>query len=234
VSNVLGTVNPVREIAAAAHRAGARVLVDGAQGVPHLPVRVDDLDCDFLAFSAHKMCGPTGVGILYGRPDALAETEPLLHGGEMIARVEFDRATWAEVPRRFEGGTPNIAGVIGFGWALAYLGALGMERVRRRDAELTGYALERLRGVPGLRVVGEAPERGALVSFDVAGVHPHDLAQFLDREGIAIRSGHMCAQPLLRKLGFPALNRASFYFYNLEREIDALAEAIGAARRYFA
>ena len=233
VSNVLGTVNPVADLAAAAHAVGARVLVDAAQSVPHRPVDVAALGADFLAFSGHKMCGPMGIGVLYGRPDALEETDPLLGGGEMISRVEWESAAWAEVPQRFEAGTPNVSGVFGLGAAIEYIEALGREAAMRHEAALTARALEALGRVPGVTVHGRAPERGPIVSFELAGVHPHDAAQFLDASGIAIRAGHLCAQPLLRARGVPALNRASFCFYNTAAEVDALAAALEEARTYF-
>ncbi len=234
VSNVLGTVNPVRTVADAAHAAGAVVLVDGAQGVPHLPVDVRAMGCDFFAFSAHKMCGPTGVGVLYGRPDLLEATEPLLLGGEMIRRVEWRTSTWTDVPHRFEAGTPHVAGVVGFGAALEYLRAAGMDRLAARERELTAYALGVLDTVKGLRLLGRAPERAGVFSFDLEGVHPHDLAQFLDHEGIAVRAGHLCAQPLLGRFGLRAATRASLYLYNTGKDIDRLAEGLAGAAAYFA
>jgi cysteine desulfurase / selenocysteine lyase len=233
VSNALGTVNPVREIAEAARAAGARVLVDGAQSIPHQPVDVRELGCDFLAFSAHKMCGPTGVGVLYGRADLLEEMDPYQGGGEMISRVEWDSATWADIPHKFEAGTPNIAGVFGFGAALQYWEAMDRPGAAAWERELTEYGIAKLEEMDGVRLVGRPPERYGVLSFTVEGIHPHDLAQVLDREGIAIRAGHLCAQPLLRKFGLPAVNRASLYFYNLKREIDALTAAISTARSYF-
>ncbi len=233
VSNVLGTVNPAKEMTAAAHEAGAVVLVDAAQSVPHMAVNVMDLDCDFLAFSGHKMCAPTGIGALYGRESILSEMDPYMTGGEMISKVTLEGATWAELPHKFEAGTPNIAGSIGLGTAVDYLAGLGMDKIRKYEHELTAHAVEVLGRIKGLRIFGRAPERGGAVSFDVEGIHPHDLAQFTDQEGIAIRAGHMCAQPLMRKLGVPAVSRASFYFYNLKEEIDRLAAAIEKAKGYF-
>lgn len=233
MSNVLGTVNPVRDLAAAAHKAGALCLVDGAQSVAHMPVSVRDLGCDFLAFSGHKMCGPTGIGVLYGRAELLEAMDPFLGGGEMIDRVELETATWAEIPRKFEAGTPNISSAIGLGAAFDYLNRLGRDTLADYERGLTCRAVDTLRALPGVRVFGGAPARGGSVSFDVDGVHPHDVAQFLDGEGIAIRAGHLCCQPLMRRLGVPAVNRASFAFYNLEEEVDRLADAIGRARAYF-
>ena len=234
MSNVLGTVNPVSEIIAAAHAAGARVLLDGAQSVPHLPVDVQQLGCDFLAFSGHKMCGPTGIGVLYGREEALASMDPFLGGGEMISKVFDDHATWADLPQKFEAGTPDISGAIGLGVAVDYLSGLGMEAVHACEGALTAYALARLAEVPGLSIHGQAAQRGGAISFELEGVHPHDVAHFADRDGIAIRAGHMCAQPLLRRRGVGALSRASLYFYNTRAEIDALAGNLIRTREYFA
>jgi cysteine desulfurase/selenocysteine lyase len=233
MSNVLGTVNPVRDLAAAAHRAGALFLVDGAQSVAHLPVSVRDIGCDFLAFSGHKMCGPTGIGVLYARADLLEAMDPFLGGGEMIDRVGLEESTWAEIPHKFEAGTPNISSAIGLGAAFDYLNRLGRDTLADYERGLTRRAVDALRALPCVRVFGDAPERGGAVSFGVDGVHPHDLAQFLDGEGIAIRAGHLCCQPLMRRLGVPAVNRASLAFYNLEEEVDRLADAIGRARAYF-
>lgn len=233
VSNVLGTVNPVKEMTAAAHKVGAIVLVDAAQSVPHMPTNVVDIDCDFLAFSGHKMCGPTGIGILYGRESLLNNMDPYMVGGEMINKVTQKGATWAELPHKFEAGTPNIAGAIGLGTAVDYLSGLGMDKIETYERELTKYTVDTLNRISGLILFGRAPERGGAISFKVEGIHPHDLAQFTDQEGIAIRAGHMCAQPLMQKLGVPAVSRASLYFYNLEEEIDGLAVAIEKAKEYF-
>ncbi|MBN1268802.1 MAG: cysteine desulfurase [Kiritimatiellae bacterium] len=233
MSNVLGTVNPVAEIAAAAHAAGAKVLVDAAQSVPHMPVDVRKLDCDFLAFSGHKMLAPMGSGVLWGREEMLEEMPPARTGGEMISEVHFLRATWAPLPHKHEAGTPNVAGAIGLGEAVRYLENLGMKAVWAHEVALTRYALERLAEVPGLRVFGKAPERGGIISFDVEGVHPHDLAQFADQDGVALRTGHHCAQPLLRKFGVGALTRASFYVYNDRDDVDQLVDSIRKARKFF-
>jgi len=233
VSNVLGTINPIKEMIAEAHGIGALALVDGAQSVPHMTVDVRDLDCDFLAFSGHKMLGPTGIGVLYGKEQHLEAMDPFMGGGEMINQVFLDRATWADIPQKFEAGTPHISGAVGLGAAIDYLTALGLENIERYESELTRHAVARLESTPGVRIFGRAPERGGVISFEVAGVHPHDLAQFVDREGVAIRAGHLCAQPLMRKLGVPAVNRASLYFYNLPEEVDLLAESIVKARGYF-
>jgi cysteine desulfurase/selenocysteine lyase len=235
MSNVLGTINPVKELARLAHRAGAVMLVDGAQSVPHMAVDVQDLDCDFLAFSAHKMLGPTGVGVLYGKRDLLDAMDPFLGGGEMISRVTYESSTYADLPHKFEAGTPNIADVIAFAPAIDYLETLGMDAVREHERELTQYAIDALRAVEGVTVYGplDATERGGAVAFNYGDVHPHDLSQVLDAEGIAIRAGHHCAQPLMRELGVVATARASFYLYNRSDEVDALVDALGAADRIF-
>jgi cysteine desulfurase / selenocysteine lyase len=235
MSNVLGTINPIRELAQVAHRAGALLLVDGAQSVPHMPVDVRDLDCDFLAFSAHKMLGPTGVGVLYGKRDLLDAMDPFLGGGEMISRVTFESSTYADLPHKFEAGTPNIADVIAFAPAIDYLEALGMAAVREHEREITQYALDTLGAVEGVTLYGprDASERGGAVTFNYGDLHPHDLSQVLDAEGIAIRAGHHCAQPLMRELGVVATARASFYLYNRREEVDALVDALGAADRIF-
>jgi cysteine desulfurase / selenocysteine lyase len=232
-SNVLGTVNPVRALADAAHRAGALVLVDAAQSVPHRPVNVTELGADVVVFSSHKMCGPTGVGVLWAREDLLASMQPFMGGGEMISRVNDDYSTWADLPYKFEAGTPNIADVIAFGAAVDYVRGLGMEHIHAHDQALTRYAMERLSAIPDVRIFGNAPERGSAVSFEVKGIHPHDLSQYVDQRGIAIRAGHLCAQPLMRRLGVTAVARASFYLYNTPTEVDALAEAVERARGFF-
>lgn len=228
VSNVLGTVNPVAEIAAEAHRAGTRVVVDAAQSVPHLPVDVRELGADLVAFSGHKMLGPTGIGILWGRNDLLSELPPLLTGGEMVREVWLNWATWDSPPARFEGGTPPIAQAIGLGAAADYLRAIGMDEVRRHGEELTALALDGLLGRPYVTVYGprDPALRGALVSFSVAGIHPHDVATLLDQEGIAIRAGHHCAQPLHRRFGIPASCRASFYVYTTPDEVERFLAAL--------
>lgn len=235
MSNVLGTINPVKEIAAIAHRFGAVVLVDGAQSVPHMPVDVRDLDCDFLAFSSHKMLGPTGVGVLYGKRDVLNAMDPYMGGGEMIMRVTYESSTYAALPNKFEAGTPNIADVIAFGAALDYLEGIGMDAVRAHEMAITQHAIDTLRAVEGVTVYGpkDAREKGGAVAFNYGEVHPHDLSQVLDQQGIAIRAGHHCAQPLMRRLGCVATARASFYIYNREDEVDALVDGLGAADRIF-
>lgn len=235
VSNVLGTINPVREIAAAAHRVGALVLVDGAQSVPHMPVDVSKLDCDFLGFSGHKMLASTGIGVLYGKEEVLDEMEPFLGGGEMIGEVTLESATWRELPWKFEAGTPNIAGGIALAAACDYLDALGREEIYRHGVELADYALRRLQEIDGLTVYGPGPgvARGALVAFTMKAVHPHDVSTVLDQDGIAIRAGHHCAQPLHRWLNVPATARASFYIYNSRDEVDILVQSLNRTREYF-
>ena len=234
-SNSLGTINPVKELTEMAHAVGARVLIDGAQSVPHMPVNVAELDCDFLAFSGHKMLGPTGIGALYAKPEILEETEPFMRGGDMVLEVWNDRATWNDVPNKFEAGTPNIADAIAMGAAVDYLCNLGMDNVREHEKALTGYALERFREFEELDVLGppDVEQRGGVLSFDSGELHPHDLGTFLDRSGVAIRTGHHCTMPLMRSLGIVATARASFYLYNTEEEIDRLAESVRDALRYF-
>jgi cysteine desulfurase/selenocysteine lyase len=235
MSNVLGTINPVREIADLAHEAGALILVDGAQSVAHMPVDVRKLDCDFLAFSGHKMFGPTGVGVLYTRHEVLAGMAPFLTGGHMIGAVSLENVTWNELPWRFEAGTPDIADVIAFGAAVDYLQAVGMDAVRRHDVKLTSYALDVLGQIPNVTLYGppDAADRGAAVSFNVGSLHPHDVGTVLDSHGVAIRAGHHCAQPLMTRLGISATARASFHIYNRREEIDILAEGIREAARFF-
>ena len=235
VSNVLGTINPVREMAEAAHKTGALVLVDGSQSVPYMPVDFGAIGADFLVYSAHKMLGPTGVGVLAAKAEILEGMEPFLGGGDMIREVTTDGATWADLPNRFEAGTPNIAGVVAFGTALDYLSGLGMDRVREHEISITGYALERLRSLGGITVYGpsEAGKRGGVIAFNDSSIHPHDLAQFLDGNGVAIRAGHHCAQPLHRFLSIPASARASFNVYNGQADIDMLVDSLAEARRYF-
>lgn len=236
MSNVLGTINPVADIAEMAHAAGALTLIDGAQSAPHLPLDVRALGCDFFAFSAHKMLGPTGVGVLWTRPGLLESMDPFLGGGEMISIVRQEESTWAEVPHKFEAGTPNIADVIAFGAALDYLQDVGMLNVRRHEAHLAGYTIDALRSIEGLKVHGplDPARRGGAVSFSVPGVHPHDVSTIVDSYGVAIRAGHHCAQLLMRRLKVPATNRASLYIYNQESEIDALVDALHEATRIFA
>jgi len=235
VSNVLGTINPVAEIAARARAAGAVSLVDGAQAVPHMPVDVDALGADFYAWTGHKALGPTGVGVLHGRREMLERMEPFLTGGDMIASVDFQSATWNELPSKFEAGTPMVAEAVGLGVAVEYLSDLGMDRVRAHERALTAHMLERLAQVPGLRTVGpaDAERRGGLASFTIEGMHPHDIAELADRGGVCIRAGHHCAQPLMRCLRVGATARASVGVYSEDSDIDALVEALVAGRNVF-
>jgi cysteine desulfurase / selenocysteine lyase len=235
MSNVLGTQPPVKAMIAQAHAAGALVLLDGAQSVPHMRVDVRDLDCDFLAFSGHKMLGPTGIGVLWGRAELLEAMPPFMGGGDMIREVHLSGSTWNDLPWKFEAGTPAFVEAVGLGAAVDYLNALGMERVHAHERALAAYALRRLGDVPDLTIYGPpADRRGGVVSFTLADIHPHDLATLLDREGIAVRAGHHCAQPLMERYHLPATTRASFYVYTTGAEIDALAEALVRARDVFA
>ncbi|HEX7975822.1 MAG TPA: cysteine desulfurase [Anaerolineales bacterium] len=234
MSNVLGTITPAREIISLAHQAGALALVDGAQSVPHFPVNVRELDPDFLAFSAHKMCGPTGIGVLYGRKELLEAMPPFLGGGDMIQKVSLRSFTPNELPYKFEAGTPAIAEAVGLGAAVDYLSAIGMENIAAHEHGITEYALERLEEVPGVRVYGPPSEhKGGVVSFTLPGVHPHDISQVLDSQGIAIRAGHHCAQPLHEKFNLPATARASFYLYNTPEEVDRLALGLYKVKEIF-
>ena len=235
VSNSLGTVVPVKELAGMARSVGAAVLVDGAQSVPHQPVDVQDIDCDFLALSGHKMMAPTGIGALYARREVLEQMEPFLHGGEMVLEVSYEDASWNELPMRFEAGTPNIADAIALGAAVDYLTALGMENVREHEKQLTAYALDAFRELEEIDLFGpmDVDRRGGILSFYSSDVHPHDLGTFLDQEGVAIRTGHHCTMPLMGALGVPATARASLYVYNTEQEVDALVDALKRALRYF-
>ncbi len=233
ISNSLGVINPVREIAALAHEAGAFCLVDGAQAAPHLALDMGALGCDFYAFSGHKMCGPTGIGVLWARRAILEEMPPYQGGGEMIASVTLAGSTWAAVPHKFEAGTPNIAGAVGLGAAIRYLNAIGLDAIRRYETELLGYALERLGEIEGLRIYGPTDERVGVLSFTYLDVHAHDLATILDQRGIAIRAGHHCNQPLMEHLGVDATARASLYLYSTFQEVDALCEALHLAGEIF-
>ncbi|MDQ4083487.1 MAG: cysteine desulfurase [Actinomycetota bacterium] len=232
-SNVLGTINPIEELAELAHGVGALMLVDGAQSAPHMPVDVGASGCDFFACSGHKMLGPTGVGVLWGKPEVLEEMDPFLGGGEMIREVHLDHATWNDLPYKFEAGTMNIAQAIGLGAAIDYLNDVGMENIREHERRLGEYAYDKIREVEGGTVYGPEEGRTGLVSFSLPDVHPHDLSQILDEAGIAIRSGNHCAQPLMRRLGVAATSRASFYLYNTEEEVDALVGALKRAREFF-
>jgi cysteine desulfurase/selenocysteine lyase len=234
MSNVFGTINPIKKIITMAHDRGVPVLLDSAQSVPHFPSDVQYLNCDFLAFSGHKMCGPTGIGILYAKCRILENMNPYQGGGEMISSVWLDNATWNEIPHKFEAGTPNVAGAIGLGAAIDYLSNAGMVPIALYEQDLTTYTLEKLSTIKGMRIYGRAPERGGVISFNLGEIHPHDLAHFLDRKGIAIRAGHHCAQPAMRKLNIAATSRVSLYFYNTKEEIDILAERLEEANEFFA
>jgi cysteine desulfurase/selenocysteine lyase len=235
VSNVLGVVNPVQEIAKIAHDNGAVMVVDGAQGVPHMKVDVQSLDCDFLGFSGHKMCGPTGIGVLYGKKQYLEKMEPVEFGGEMIDFVDLYDSTWKELPWKFEGGTPIIAGAIGLGAAIDFLEEVGMDQILEHEHQLSAYALERMSTVEGIAIYGpkEAGKRAGLVTFNLPEVHPHDVATVLDAEGIAVRAGHHCAQPLMKWLKVSATARASFYLYNTKEDIDKLVKGLLKTKEYF-
>jgi cysteine desulfurase / selenocysteine lyase len=235
VSNVLGTINPIREIARMAHDAGALLVVDGAQAGPKLELDMDELGADFYAITAHKLYGPTGVGALYGRRDLLEEMPPFIGGGSMIRKVSKELITWADLPAKFEGGTPAIAEAIGFGAAVRWLDQLGLPAVHAAEAELTSYALERIGEVPGLTVFGPpaSEERGGIISFAIDGVHAHDISEILDRHGVAVRAGHHCAQVLMQRLGVPATTRASFAVYNTRDEVDRLIDSLQDVRRVF-
>ena len=231
VSNALGTVLPVRALLDAARERGITTLLDGAQAVPHLRVDVQKLGCDFYAFSGHKMYGPTGIGVLYGRERVLDAMTPWQGGGDMILSVSFDGTTYNHLPHRFEAGTPNIAGAVGLGAAIDYLEAIGMDRIGRHERQLLEYATSRLADIPGLTIIGTAPEKSSLVSFTVDGVHPHDLGTVLDSQGVAVRTGHHCAMPVMEYFGVPATARASFALYNTREEVDALHDAVRYAIR---
>jgi cysteine desulfurase/selenocysteine lyase len=234
VSNSLGTVNPVEQLAAWAHERGAVMVVDAAQAAPHRPLDVQALGCDFLAFTGHKMCGPSGIGVLWGRRELLERMSPFELGGEMIRKVTVERTTWNDVPHKFEAGTPPIAQAVGLGAAIDYLTEVGLDAVERHEAELTAYAWGRLSEVPGLTLYGPPPERRAgIVSFNLDGIHPHDVAQVVDSEGVAVRAGHHCNQPLMTSLGVDATTRASFYLYTLPEEIDRLVDGLQRARTLF-
>lgn len=235
VSNVLGVINPVKEIAAIAHRHGAIMVVDGAQSTPHLKVDVQDLDCDFFAFSGHKMVGPTGIGVLYGKKALLEKMEPVEFGGEMIDFVGLYESTWKELPWKFEGGTPIIAGAIGLGVAIDFLNEIGLDKIEAHEHRLAAYALEKMSEIEGLTIYGplDPMKRAGVITFNVADVHPHDLATVLDMDGIAIRAGHHCAQPLMKWLDVSATARASFYLYNTEEDIDKLVKGLVKTKEYF-
>ncbi|MBO0798546.1 MAG: cysteine desulfurase, partial [Blastocatellia bacterium] len=234
ISNALGTVNPVKRIIELAHSRDIPVLLDGAQAAPHIKIDVRELDCDFYVFSGHKLCGPTGIGVLYGKTDLLNAMPPFMGGGDMIASVTFEKTTYNVLPAKFEAGTPHIEGAIVLGIALDYLQSIGMDRIAAYEHELLEYATEVIGAIPGVRIIGTAREKAGVLSFIVAEIHPHDLGTILDQEGIAIRAGHHCAQPVMKRFGVPATARASFAFYNKKEEIDALAEGVQKAIAVFA
>jgi cysteine desulfurase/selenocysteine lyase len=233
ISNVLGVINPIKEIARIAHKHGAKIMVDGAQSTPHMKVDVQDLDCDFYAFSGHKMCGPTGIGVLYGKKFILENMEPIEFGGEMIDHVDLQNSTWKELPWKFEGGTPIIAGAVGLGAAIDFLQQVGMDEILQHDMKLAEYALERMTEIEGLAVYGPHVNRAGLVTFNLGDVHPHDVATVLDSEGIAIRAGHHCCQPLMRWMEVSSTARASFYLYNTEADVDQLVKGLQKTKEYF-
>jgi cysteine desulfurase/selenocysteine lyase len=233
VSNALGTVNPVRELVELAHREGVPVLVDGAQAVPHQAVDVQELGCDFYAFSSHKLFGPSGVGVLWGRAEHLEAMPPYQSGGEMVLTVSFEKSTWNDIPHKFEAGTPDIAGVVGLGAAIDYLTGLGLDAVTTYERTLLDYATHALEAIPGLRLIGTAPHKAAVLSFALDGVHPHDVGTILDREGIAVRTGHHCAQPVMERFGVPATVRASLALSNRESDVDALVSGLQRVREVF-
>lgn len=234
-SNVLGTINPIKEIAEIAHSHGAVIVVDAAQAAPHMRIDVQDLDCDFLGFSGHKMCGPTGIGVLYGKKAHLENMEPIEFGGEMIDFVDLYDSTWKELPWKFEGGTPNIAGAIGLGAAIDFLTEIGLDKIEEHEHSLVEYAISEMEKIDGVSIYGprDPKKRCGLITFNVDGVHPHDLATVLDMNGIAVRAGHHCAQPLMKWLQCSATARASFYMYNTKEDIDRLVEGLRIAKEYF-
>lgn len=233
ISNSLGTINPAKELIAKAKAVGAVTFLDGAQSVGHLPIDVQDLGCDFLAFSGHKMCGPTGIGALYGRMELLQAMPPWHGGGEMIFKVTLDGSTYKDPPHRFEAGTPDISGVIGLGAAIDYLQAIGLENIHRHDTSLADHAVQQMREIPGIRILGPDGQRGSLVAFHLDFAHPHDVVEFANTYGVAMRGGHHCTQPLMKRFQVPGTTRASFYFYNTIEEINRLVEVLQAARQFF-
>ena len=233
MSNVLGTINPIKKLSAKAHQVGAIMIVDGAQGASHLPVDVKELGCDFYAFSGHKMLGPTGIGVLWGKTEHLEEMDPFMGGGEMINTVTMESSTWNDIPYKFEAGTPNFAQAVGLGAAIDYLQNIGMDNIAAHEQMLIKYALGKLNQIDGLRIHGSAKDRGGVISFNMDGIHPHDLAQFLNEDNIAIRVGHHCAQPLLKTLGETATARMSFYIYNDESDVDKFCESLETIKNYF-
>ena len=233
VSNALGTINPVKEMIAFAHEHQVPVLIDGAQAAPHMAVDVQDLDCDFYAFSAHKLCGPTGVGMLYGKAELLESMQPFKGGGDMIASVTFEETLYNTIPHKFEAGTPPIAAAIGFGAAIDYLSTIGLDKINDFENELLNYATEQINDLAGVRILGTAKNKTAVLSFVVDGIHPHDIGTLLNQEGIAVRTGHHCAQPVMQRFNIPATSRASFAFYNNKAEIDALIKGIYSVQKVF-
>ncbi len=233
VSNSLGTINPVRELCAKARALGVTTLIDGAQAVGHLPVNVLEIGCDFYAFSGHKMCAPTGIGALYGRAEMLASMQPWHGGGEMIESVTLETSTYKAAPQRFEAGTPDIAGVIGLGAAVDYLESIGIETIRQHGEELTAYAMQRLATLPGIRILGPQGDRASLAAFALACAHPHDLVEFANTQGLALRGGHHCTQPLMKRFKVPGTSRASFYFYNTAAEVDRMMDILHSAVIFF-
>ena len=233
VSNALGTINPIKEMIAFAHQRGVPVLIDGAQAAAHLTIDVQALDCDFYTFSAHKLCGPTGIGILYGKAGHLEAMQPFKGGGDMISSVTFEKTTYNTLPYKFEAGTPPIAAAIGFGAAIDYLSNIGLDKIARYEHELLTYATERLSVIPGVKIVGNSVSKVAVISFTMDGIHPHDVGTLLNQEGIAVRTGHHCAQPIMQRFNIPATSRASFAFYNTQDEVDALIEGIQIVKKVF-
>jgi cysteine desulfurase / selenocysteine lyase len=234
VSNALGTINPIKHMVAIAHQHGVPVLVDGAQAAPHMRIDVQDIDCDFYAFSAHKMCGPTGIGILYGKAHLLESMQPFKGGGDMIASVTFEKTIYNEIPYKFEAGTPPIAAAIGFGAAIDYLNFVDLDAIAAYEHELLIYATEQIRKIPGVRIIGDCLDKVAVLSFTIDGIHPHDVGTLLNQEGIAVRTGHHCAQPIMQRFNVPATSRASFAFYNTINEIDTLMAGIRSVQKVFA
>lgn len=233
VSNALGTINPIKPMIAFAHQHGVPVLIDGAQAAPHMAIDVQDLDCDFYAFSAHKLCGPTGIGMLYGKSSWLEAMQPFKGGGDMIASVTFEKTTYAAIPHKFEAGTPPIAAAIGFGAAIDYLESIGMDDIAAHEHELLSYATERMAEIKGLRIIGTAAHKTAVLSFTLDGIHPHDIGTILNEDGVAVRTGHHCAQPVMERFKVPATSRASFAFYNTRSEVDALIAGIRNVQKVF-
>jgi len=233
ISNAIGTVNPVKELVDLAHKVGAVIVVDAAQSVPHMAIDVRELDCDFLVFSGHKMLGPTGIGVLYGKRKLLEKMQPFLYGGNMINEVKLEDSTWADLPWKFEAGTPNIAGTIGLGVAVGYLKNIGMKNIEAYEKELSKYAYEQLGKIKGVTIYGPKDERSCVLSFNVDGIHPHDMSTLLDRDGVAVRGGHHCAMPLMKELDVSGTVRASFYFYNTFEEVDKLVESVIKSRKVF-